>query len=724
MLRLLSRRRFRCAIPARLACFLVSIGLSASHLSTAAAQSTPPPTVDPIRLPTVIVTAQKEPNDVLRLPVSVTAVAEDTLEEAGIRIVSEAAIYAPNTFFTEFTARKLSNARFRGIGASPANPAITTYIDGVPQLNANSSSVELMDVAQVEFVRGPQSALFGRNTLGGLINITSRRPSLTGWTGSASVPFGNYSEWDVRGQVSGPLADRVAVGLAVGRGEREGFTRNVITGNDLDYRSATYGKGQLLWTPASNWEARLIVTGERDRDGDYALNDLDALRQNPYRAARDFEGFTNRDVLSTAVLARREGQRFSFSSTTGFVSWKTRDATDLDYTPLSLLTRDNSEESFQFIQEVRLGSTANAAARLSDAISVKWQAGVLLFTQAYDQDAINTYAPFLLSPQISFSLTERSPQAALDDVGVGVYGQGTATIREQFDVTLGARVDYESKEASLSTFFTPPIAAVNSVVADDSFSNVSPQFAFTYRFQPERMAYASVGSGFKAGGFNPSSPPGSEAYGEEHTWNIEGGVKASLADGKVSANAAVFFIDWDEMQLNVPSPFAPGQFYIANIGGASSSGVEVELTARPVPSIDVFGAIGFTRARFANGSFAGGVDVSDNKLPNTPGYTATLGTQVSRAVTAEATLYGRAEVWFNGGFEYDEANTEAQESYALANFRGGIRWRYVFAEAWIRNAFDTEYIPVAFAYPNLAPSGFIGEMGVPRRFGVSGGVRF
>ena len=103
----------------------------------------------------------------------------ETLDSAGSASVSRRGWFAPNTFFNEFTARKLSNARFRGIGSSPNNPGVTTYIDGVPQLNANSSSIEFVDVEQIEFVRGPQSALFGRNALGGVINITQPRPSLT-----------------------------------------------------------------------------------------------------------------------------------------------------------------------------------------------------------------------------------------------------------------------------------------------------------------------------------------------------------------------------------------------------------------------------------------------------------------------------------------------------------------------------------------------------------------
>ena len=128
------------------------------------------------------------------------------------------------------------------------------------------------------------------------------------------MPFGNFGAREVRAGVSGPLTDRLAVGVAMGRRDRDGFTTNDLTGNDLDYRSATSGKAQLLWTPAANWEARVIVSGERARDGDLALNDLGALRRNPFQAARDFEGRNDRDIVSTTVLARREGPRFAFST--------------------------------------------------------------------------------------------------------------------------------------------------------------------------------------------------------------------------------------------------------------------------------------------------------------------------------------------------------------------------------------------------------------------------
>jgi iron complex outermembrane receptor protein len=675
--------------------------------------------------PTVVVAAQKEPADAQTLPVSVTTVSSEALERAGAEIVSEAARYVPNTYFSEFSARKLSNARVRGIGASPANPAVAAYFDGVPQLHANASSIDLVDVEQVEFVRGPQSALFGRNALGGVINVTSARPSLDAWTGSVSVPLANTASRELRGSVSGPLVDgRLGMAVALEYDRREGYTINDVTGNDLDSRSAFSGKGQLLWNPAGGWETRLIVSGERARDGDYALSDLAALRANPFHTARDFEGDTMRDVVNTTILASREGSRVTVSTATGFVRWATEDRTDLDYSPLPLLRRSNDEESFQFTQEVRIASAADRPLDLGGDATLRWQAGVFVFTQDYDQHAVNAFAPFVLSPFVPVEVSQTSPTAALDDVGIGVYGQGTATLAGRVDVTAGVRFDHEQKDAVLGSAFTPAIAPPLDIVAEESFSNVSPQVAAAVRLVPEATAYASVARGYKAGGFNAASPLGSESYGEEHTWSVEGGLKTTWAGQRVAANLAVFLIDWEDMQLNVPDPGIPGQFYIANVGGATSSGVELELNARAAPGVDLFSAVGYTRARFKDGSVSSGADVSGNTIPNTPGYTATFGAAFSRDVLPTVGIYARGEVSIYGTLEYDDLNTARQEAYSLASFRAGVRRRHVFVEGWIRNAFDTRYVPVAFAYGALAPSGFIGEMGAPRTFGVTSGVGF
>ena len=395
-----------------------------------------------------------------------------------MRSVSDAAVYAPNTFFNEFTARKLSNPRFRGIGSSPTNPGVTSYIDGVPQLNANSSSIELLDVDQIEFVRGPQSALYGRNALGGVINVISARPGLKAWTGGVAGPFGNFNNGELRATASGPLkTNTLAVGVGIGYSGHDGYTTNDVTGHDLDSRSAVFGKGQVLWLPAKRWEVRGMFSGERARDGDYALNDLGALRTNPFHASRNVEGYTNRNIVSPTLRVGRTGPKVDFSATTGFVWWKTEDLTDLDYTALPLFTRNNAEKAFQFTEEVRFASAKNAPIVLADHVTMRWQAGVFIFTQGYEQDAVNNFSPFVLSQFINFAVAQHSPQSTLDDRGLGVYGQGTWTFSNNLDVTAGLRGDRENKQANMNTFYSPAIAPPTAVIAEKAFGDVSPQFA-------------------------------------------------------------------------------------------------------------------------------------------------------------------------------------------------------------------------------------------------------
>jgi iron complex outermembrane recepter protein len=718
------RMSFDCLPAAIGGSLLVLLLAPAAALAQTSAPGSPQAPAARVRLPVLTITAQKEAEDPQDVPVSVTAVPRETLEDAGVRSVSDAAVYAPNTFFNEFTARKLSNPFFRGVGSGPNNPGVTSYIDGVPQLNANTSSIELLDVDQIEFVRGPQSALYGRNALGGVINIVSTRPSLRAWTGSVAGPYGTFNNREFRATAAGPLkTNTLAVGVGLGYSGRDGFTTNDVTGHDLDSRSALFGKGQVLWLPADRWEVRAMFSGERGSDGDYALNDLGALRARPFHASRDVEGYTHRNIESSTVRVARAGRKVDVSATTGFVWWKTEDLTDLDYTSLPLITRNNAEKAFQFTEEIRFASVRNAPIELTPRVRMRWQAGVFVFTQGYEQDAVNHFSPGVL-PYINFAVSQHSPQSMLDDRGLGVYGQSTLTFANNLDVTFGLRGDRENRNADINTFFSPVIVPPATVVAEKDFNDVSPQFAVAYRVVPRQIVYGTVARGFKAGGFNPASPAGFEAYGQERSWSYEAGVKTSWLAERLSLNAAVFHIDWRELQVYLPNPLVPAQFYVANAAGATSNGVELEFQARPLPALDLFGAVGTTNAHFASGSTSGGVSVGGNDLPNAPAYTANAGVQLSHAFSPVATVYGRAELVRYGDYKYDDANLAWQQAYSLTNLRAGVRSRRVFGEVWVRNAFDTFYVPIALAYTGLAPSGFVGESGAPRTFGVRAGVTF
>ena len=669
----------------------------------------------PVQLPTITVVAEKEPAAVQSVPVSVTAVTGGTINDADIRSMKDASIYAPNVFQNEFSVRHLSNPYFRGVGSSPNNPGVTTYMDGVPQLNANSSNIELVDMDQIEFVRGSQGALYGRNTIGGLINLTSQRPSLDAWRVSIDTEYGNYNFRDERFAISGPvLTNQLGFSLAGGYSARDGYTKNDATGNFLDGREAFFGKLQLAWIPVETWEARLILSGEHDRDGDYALGDLNSVRTDPHHVNHTGDGFAHRDVIAPTLLVNRAG------------------AVELAYdpTPSPVGARDDAEKDFQFTQEFRFASAKDAPMTLGDNLKLKWQSGVFIFTQNYQQDAVNNYAPFVLSPFIPFPVSATSPLARLDDVGVGAYARTTLTICDKLDFIAGLRGDYENKAANLTTSYSPVISPTVTTNPSKDYSAITPQFGLDYRITSNAMVYTTISRGYKAGGFNPTAPSlASEAYGQETSWSYELGAKTTWLDNRLSVNLDFFYIDWHNLQLNLPTGT---QYYIANAGSADSKGVELELNLRPVTGWDIFGGVGYTDARFLSGATAihtdpfganSTVNVGGNHLIYAPEFTANAGSQYTWQLCKAAAVYARAEVVVYGDYWYNAANTASQSSYSLANFRAGFRGHHWFAEGWINNAFDTHYVPIAFEYPN-GRSGLLGESCTPLTFGLRAGLNF
>ncbi len=690
---------------------------TATLASLASAQQTTNVTT---RLPEVTVVAEKEPAPSQAVPVSVTPVTQETLRDTDARLVKDAAVYVPNAFMTDFGPPKLSNPYFRGIGASPKNPGVTTFIDGVPQLNGNSSSIQLLDVDQIEFVRGPQGALFGRNTIGGLINIISRRPSDI-WTAEAEGSYGNYNAGEGSFRASGPLVkDQLSLSLGAGFSGRDGYTRNTLTGDRLDGRTDFFGKTQLAWKISDRLEARLILSCEHDHDGDYALGDLTALRAAPHTVTRAFEGYTHRDIVAPTLVLAYHGDAVEISSITGGVWWQTLDMTDYGYTvvPAPFGTRREHEQQNQFTQEFRIASAKDNPLRFCDNLKLAWQSGVFVFTEDHNKDTFDNLT-FPFPAQLDNT-------AHLQTYGVGVYGQTKLTVCEKFDFLVGLRYDHEQANGDI----TPALPAL-PLSLGRSFNEVTPQFGLTYRFTPNVTTYGTITRGYKAGGINDTvSPAGKQTFGAEHSWNYEIGAKTEWFDHRLQANLALYYIDWQQIQL---SQFynVTQNYYVDNAGAAMSKGIELELLYRPVKGWDLFGSFGVTDTAFLSGSrsmvgqgfIISNQDVTGHRLPFAPDFTANAGTQYTLDIGKAGALYARAEINVYGNFKYDAGNQVGQDSYNLASFRAGWRGKNCFVEGWINNAFDTHYVPVALFW-GTTPSGYVGESGAPLTFGARAGVNF
>ena len=689
----------------------------------------------PVDLNEILISAPKlSTKSLLEAPISASVTTRKTLQDAGMYSVKDAAMYTPNTVFTEFSARAISTPRMRGIGGSPTNPGVTTYMDGVPQTNGNSSSIMLLDVDQIDFVRGPVGALYGRNTAGGLVNITSRRPAMKGWEGEAQTMIGNYNLQDYRARVSGALIEDVlGFSLMGGYNQRDGYTKNTVNGQPIDNRGSWFGKTQFLWTPTKRMEVRLIIAGESARDGDYALNDLGQLRTTPRRSARDFGGFTKRDVLMPTLQVTWHGDSFDVTSTTGLVWWRTEDTTDLDYSTFNFvpggtfLLRNNRQQQTTWSQEFRFSNPKGVPVTICDSAFYTWQAGAFFFDQTFQQTTFQNQDNVFFPVFVPANTT--NTRANLHDQGMGLYAQSTLTLWQKLDITAGLRWDLEHKQADLSANrgpvvppFLPSLDA--SSRTSRSFSQVTPQSSIAYRFTPGLMAYFGFAGGYKAGGFNTASVTGRTSYDQERTWNYEIGLKGRALQDKLGFQLALFYTDWNNLQLNTPNGASLATYDIINAGNAASKGIELSLNYQATSSWTLFGTAGLQTARFLSGSMDNGANIGGKKVPYTPNYTAAVGSQYNWELPRGWTLYARADVQFMGGFVYDSSNAAGQNAYTLANFRLGVRRETWYSEFFVNNAFNTKYVPIAIPFSGLAASGYVGESGAPLTCGVRAGIKF
>ncbi len=669
----------------------------------------------------VVVTARKWVEPLQQVPGSVAVQSADDLAAAGAKDLRDAVRSVPNITLGEFTTRRLTFPYMRGIGSGQNAPAVITCLDGVPQLSYVTANQELLGVERVEYLRGPQGALYGRDTLGGVINIVPRLPSGESIR-SVSFSAGSAGLFDGRFTAEGALAGSGALGsLSGGTATREGYTQNDVTGNDLDSREAWFGRAQIYLPDQGPWDFRLSVTAERDRDGDYALYDLSSIRARPHHVRHDYEGNNDRDLVQPVLTARRLGGAVDLVSITAFQGWRTDSSTDLDTTPVDLQRKNVEEDYGAWIQELRLASPTDAPVQLTDRIAMHWLGGLFAFDSQYEQNAVTDYRSGGVAMGFWPGPFRMATDADLDTLGASVFGQVTFTLDERWELGLGLRDDFEHHAADLGSRI-PSGPALSSSDPSDDFNQVSPRASLGYRFTPQAMAYTLVSQGYRAGGFNAVSPPGRDSYNEETSWNYEAGLKTDWFEKRLIANVALFRTEWDDLQINshVPGGNA-SEYFIENGGEAESRGVELDLTARPMKALSLFGGVGFIHAEYGTGSRSADMPVGGYDLPFAPDFTWHAGAQVTQELTLQRQVFMRLSVTGTDRYYYDASNRESQRRYERVNARAGYATGVWRVEGWVENLFDRDTVPLAIPYGQDASGNpfYVGESGTPLTLGMS-----
>ncbi|MEC4812876.1 MAG: TonB-dependent receptor [Scytonema sp. PMC 1069.18] len=664
----------------------------------------------------IVVTAQKRPEDIQDVPISITTLTEEEIEDADITSLDDISANTPNfsTFLssrnTLYSIRGLSNFNF--LSRDP----VAFYIDDVPYDYSGFIDVDLPDLERVEVLRGPQSTLYGRNAQAGAVNLITRKPTNTfEFNGSAS--YGNYDDLDVRAGISGPLIeDKLFFRLSGKYGSRDGYLKNTFLDTDVDYRSGGTGRAQLLWTPTEDWDISFNTSFDDYNDGAAPLVFLE--QSNPYKIRQNFDGFNNlnSDTQSLRVVYKQPDFRLTSITARRFSNWELENEADL--TTSDIFTQIADVDSTVFSQEIRLQSP-------EDSESFQWLFGGYFESKDFNVDA-DGFRYGVDAVALGFVRTPGRDRisAEIDETTFAVFTQ--ASYKPIDALTLTAGVRYESFNSTLDSrarTFIPADGSPSSSTGA-SFNDVEkdgdiflPRFVIQYRFNPNIMVYGSIARGYKPPGVNyRAENQQTLTYDVEKSWNYELGLKSSWLDNRLTVNLAVFHNPVDDFQVAVPG--VTGLF--ADIANAevSITGFEVEASATPLTGLNIIAGFGFTDAEFTNytNPFTG-----QNFNGNTPAYAPDFTYNLAVQYRALRGIFARVELQGLGTTYLTDDNRFKQGPLAIVNARLGYELENYGIYFFANNIFDTEQVNSVVPFGSF---GNIASYGVPATYGVQLKARF
>ncbi len=684
-----------------------------------------------LKLDEVIVTAQKKEELLQQVPVSISSVSYRQIQEYRLWNSKDLTAIVPNLYLSEPGDHR-NVTGMRGITTTSYVPAVATYIDGVNQFGLDTYIPVLIDAERIEVLRGPQGTLYGRNAMGGVVNIITRQPT-NQMSGFFQADLGNYNQQKYTVSYKTPLIkDKLYIGAAAVYNQRDGYYHNEFNNRPYDSQHSITGNYYLKYIAGGNWVFNLNVKHHDNRNngafplvaGDDAAKKQFVLNQNALTTMVD-------NTQNASFSANYTGGSINFSSQTAFQKNYRyyRAALDGDFSPIDAVAVVNNygkkwNNVKVFTQEFKLSSPASSESPF------KWTAGSYIFYQENPSRQGVRYgmdAPLIGVPDSLFTTVNTTESK---NFGVAVFGQATYTIAKKLDVTFGARYDYEHQKQNVSaTYQHDPDPTYSTSFPDTaaraSFNAFSPKLSLSYQLNGSSMIYATYSRGFRAGGLttlssDPSQPP-LYPYQPEYSNNYEAGIKNDLFDKSARLNLYFFYSNITNAQ--VPTLVLPEAVTITkNTGKLISKGVEAELFTQPVKGLEFGYNFGYTHARFEslkisqNGT---SVNLAGKHQIFTPEMTSMLTAQYSYALGGRQQLKAvvRGEWKYLGTTYYDLANTIRQSPYNLLNLRAGISARNFEVMLWDRNTTDTRYVAYAYDFGAV-------RLGDPETYGVTLMVRF
>jgi iron complex outermembrane receptor protein len=732
----------------------------------------------------VIVTARKTRERLEDVPIPITALKGADLRANGHIRIEDLNQLTPDTNIV-ITNGHQAAITIRGLGNNPGNDGLEgsggVFLDGVYLGRPGMAAMDLIDIDQIEVLRGPQGTLFGKNTTAGAVNITTQAPSYT-LGGAVQATYGNYNYQQYQGTVTGPLVSDVLAGrLTAYSTTRDGWVDDVTTGQKVENLDRWGARGQLLYKPTADFSLRVIGEYEREQQSTGAVIQFNNFGATPaaltklfgvvgVKVTADPSGATAYDngPLQTGTRqgaasaeANWTHDGFILTSLTAWRNFNYNSSSDTDGTAADVINAGYQVHDTQWSQELRL--------KFPSMGPVDVVGGLYYFQQDLNMDQITDYgsdaAAWLsgipnsllptyarLSPALAgllaYNQTRWDVLANPSTRSYAAFGQAVWHVTPVWNITAGLRVTDERKYETVSrpapvsvTTGAPAAALASQAVAPFSVGvqNTAPSYLIStdYHVAPSIMLYASISHGEKAGGVNPNVLGAGQTVNSlkvqpEQATDYEFGVKGDAFARRLSFTVDAFYTDVSDYQATFISTVNGSTVQLlTNVVKVRTEGFEAEATVRPVRgmTLSANGAyddafyVSYPDAPCPAGSAVSVCNLTGRPVAGAPRWTGNLDAEYERPVYHDLSLYGAAEFSYRSQFYgyLDDSPYSSTGDYGLLNLRLGVRSTagHWDLSIWGKNVTDRRYVANYLSYGTLLPGAYVPFFADPATFGAT-----
>lgn len=672
---------------------------------------------DTTRLPQVQleeteITSMREQGLLSQLPITAGVIDDAMLARRQVFSMKDLGTLVPNVFIPDYGSRLTSPVYIRGVGSRINAPSVGLYVDNIPYFEKSVFDFDLIDIQRMEVLRGPQGTLYGRNTMGGLINVYSKSPFRQTGT-RVAMAGGNPGFFNATVSHSRLLTSTTGLSISGGINRHDGYFENAFTGGMADAHFSAGGRLRFTKQLPAGLQLEFTSHVELLDQGGYPYAIYEPGSGLTHEVNYDRPSSYARTMISNGFVTRYQARGVMFQSVTAYQYFFDKQKIDQDFTPMDLVFAIQDQVQHMASQELTI--------RKHRPGTYQWIFGMFGFMQSLDHDLDIQFGEDAVAMQFVPVPLSRIQASAHQTKGAAIFHQSAwhDLFVQGLSLTAGLRLDYESASLDHLAYLeadmpTPPPQEFDSHLA---FYQVLPRLALNFAPGGTTALFASLTRGFKTGGFNMVFEREEDrSFGPEYSWNYELGLKGFFPGRGFSYQAAVFYIDWKDQQIYQMLPSGQGSM-LSNAGKSVSKGFELDLDYIPGNGWRYRGSYGYTHATFSENRPDPDTDLSGYFIPYVPRHT--LSAMLEYQIVLKGDMLRAMTIGLNyqglGRHYWNQHNTTHQSWYALAGAQLTFDFAGFQADLWVRNIFNETYHAFSFA----ALGNHYVQQGRPSTFGLT-----